>query len=155
MNSLITLVKLYNSTGEEYYLNKAESIADYLISTFYIGDFYGSSITVVPSRNTYTNSKWTLLVGEITIRNIYQVILGLMTLYKVNKNIKYFNNATDLVKTCGCIFNNIKSRVIEGELSSFMQGAVYEYAYCADGNLRWSWSITSSLAADVLAESLY
>lgn len=152
--SALTLIKLYESTGDEECYNRAKLIADYIVSRIYVGSYYGKPMPLMTSRASYKNGAWVNSVGEMTIRNTYQAMYALLRFYQVSNEEIYLTKATDLMKSCGSIYNNINKRVDEGALEEYMRGAVYEYAYDTDGKVTWSWSLVSALSADFLGEAI-
>ena len=82
--SALTLIKLYESTGDEECYNRAKLIADYIVSRIYVGSYYGKPMPLMTSRASYKNGAWVNSVGEMTIRNTYQAMYALLRFYQVS-----------------------------------------------------------------------
>jgi hypothetical protein len=155
--ALINLLKVHSETNNSSSLNKAKLIGDYLVSHMINASFYGTIFRIMPNVYTYS-SGWNPNTNTIHVRTQYHTLWALLELFKVTGDIKYSNACTELLKTVGNIYNNIKQRATTGgEISVFMVGATYNLIIgngASVPNITFSWNIFNQNTADMLSRAL-
>ncbi|SHJ28085.1 phage tail protein, partial [Clostridium magnum] len=158
--ALINLLKIYGENNDVATLNRAKLIGNYIVNSIINASFYGALFRVMPNAYTYASSTgWTPVTSIIHVRTQYHAMWALLELYKVTGNVTYKNNAIDLMKTIGNIYNNIKARATtQAEISSWMVGSIYNTIH-TDGasptpNMTFSWSVFNHNTADMLSKAI-
>ncbi len=157
-NTVISLLKFYEKSGDTVYLHRGILVAQYLISTGITSKFYGKPFYLIPSRRLFKNGVWNPVIEEINVRTQYQALWVMSEMYRVTKEITYRNEANKIIKTVGSILNHINGRVAKKSIPSYMSGGVYDVMYlvgtASNSSFTFSYNQFSLTNGDVMAYSI-
>lgn len=152
--AIISLIKIHKITKNEKALDRARLVADFIVDNLVInGDFYGSPMKLIANGMDYVDGIWEINKNVAHARTQYHALWALGELNSIVGG--YDDVMHEIMKVCGFIYNNIKSRS-GTEIAAWMKGAVYN-SFNNIGGTSYdpSWTIFGvTQTSDVMVEAI-
>lgn len=140
--AIICLLKIYRQTGNINAYNRAKLVGEFIKNNLVINaSFFGYPMTLIANRMVYNGTSWVKSLETVHVRTQYHALWALLELYEATNDSSYISLIQEIMRTCGLVYNNIKSRA-GTEIASWMKGAVYNhFALISGNNYSMSWNL--------------
>lgn len=119
----------------------AEKVTSFVEWMTFDANFYGSTIKLVAGVARYEQGAWRRRDDTVLIRNMANAALCHYEMFTSNYNEAHRTKARELLKTIALVMNVNKRRANDGEIPSWMAGAIpHAFVKLPNGNYALTWT---------------
>ncbi|SHJ50342.1 phage tail protein, partial [Clostridium magnum] len=152
--AIVSLCKVYGLDANTEIKSIIEKCADFIANNLQDGSFYGANFKYIPNGFTHSNGTWAGTGWGYHVRVQYQAIWALLEAYKISPKLIYKTAIEELLDQAAVWQQNISTRITNGEIAGYMNGAVYNTISNTEGSFAPEWTSFSNTSIDVIYKAI-